>query len=87
MKDPDFVYPFHFFLQKKYFQTLGGDDGDSFVRTCLKTIMTDRLASKFNLQGRNHKKSFIKFKIYKIIVGKMMNFEILTKYLFIIRPY
>ena len=40
--------------------------------------MTDRLASQFNLHRRKHKQSFIKFKIYKIIVGKMVNFEILN---------
>ena len=64
---------YYFFLQKKYLATLGNDNGESFVRACLKKIMSDSLAIQFNLQGRRDKKSFIKLKIYKIIVGKFIS--------------
>lgn len=51
----------------KYLYSVGGDDISSNVRNILKTLMTNKLAEKFNWKGKGEKEAFGERKTQKVL--------------------
>lgn len=63
-------------LKKSHFMKIGGKDITDFIRTNLKTVLSDEAASQFSLHGLNNNIRIMDFNFIKYLKGRYIDFSV-----------